>query len=204
MKTIMKNISINSHNLEDKNFSDESLEIPEVKTYFGKSSIKIGYLLILAGGLGIILPKLFSFGPMLIIAGLVVIGSFSWIVHANKYKLYGKTEWLKPLILLTTGSLMLFYPLNTLSVVSLLLVTYLLFDAIGSFVFAYILRALAGAELMIFNGLMSIILAILFIFSWPESTLSIAALFIAISLILDGSALLYMSLEQRKLATKNS
>jgi len=166
MKTVKENISINPHNLKDKYFLEEPLELPETNTYFGSNSIVIGYLLLLAGGLGIILPNLFGVKSMVIVALLVVLVSLSWIVHAYKYKLSRKTEWIKPLILFTTGSLMLFYPLNSISVISLLLVIYLFFDAIASFIFAYISRATSASELMIFNGLISLGLLVLVFYSF--------------------------------------
>jgi uncharacterized membrane protein HdeD (DUF308 family) len=133
------------------------------------------------------------------IAGLLMVGSIFCLVHTFKYKLYGWTQWVKPLMLLITGGVMLFYPLDGVAAIGVLLVIYLIIDAIGSFTFAYMLRPLVGWGWMIFNGITSLALAILFLVGWPESTLLIVGLYISISLFFDGWALLYMGWMQRKL-----
>ena len=120
-------------------------------------------------------------------------------MHAFKYKLFGWAEWLKPLLLLVTGILMLVYPMSGVAAIGVLLVIYLILSALGSFTFAYMVRPLAGWGWMVFNGVTSLALAILFLIGWPESSILIIGLYISISLFFDGWALLYMGWMQRKL-----
>ena len=174
------------------------LEVIEIAPRFGIFSIIIGILLIITGCIGILLPDFIAVEASIIVGLILVTGSVFWLVHAFNYKAYGWVQWLKPLILFTTGALMLFYPLGGVQIIGVLLVIYLVLDALGSFTFAYMLRPIQGYGWMVFNGVMSLALAILFLVGWPESTLIIIGLYISISLFFDGWALLYMGWMQTK------
>jgi hypothetical protein len=54
---------------------------------------------------------------------------------------------------------------------------------------------------MIFNGIIDVLLAGLFLFNWPESSLWMVGLFIGISLLFDGWALVMIGLALRKNGT---
>jgi len=202
----MKHITINNDSTidtsTDSKIRQEQLEVMATLPSFGNYSIIIGVLLIIAGCIGVLLPEFVALEATILIAGLLIVGSIFWLVHAFKYKLYGWAQWLKPLILLVTGGMMLFYPIGGVVAIGVLLVIYLILDAFGSFTFAYMLRPLTGWGWMIFNGVTSLALAILFLIGWPESTLVIVGLYISISLFFDGWALLYMGWMQRKLNTQ--
>ncbi len=195
----MKHTSKKSGETQDANIQQERLEVMSTIPQFGSFSIITGILLIAVGCVGVLLPEFMALEATIFIAGLLMVGSIFWLVHTFKYKLYGWAQWLKPLMLLITGGLMLFYPLDGVAAIGVLLVIYLIIDAIGSFTFAYMLRPLVGWGWMIFNGATSLALAILFMIGWPESTLVIVGLYISISLFFDGWALLYMGYMQRKL-----
>ncbi len=198
----MKHITINSDTTIGDKTRQEQLEVMVTLPSFGNYSIIIGVLLIIAGCIGVLLPEFVALEATILIAGLLMVGSIFWLVHAFKYKLYGWAQWLKPLLLLVTGGLMLFYPMNGVAIIGLLLVIYLIMDAFGSFTFAYMVRPLTGWGWMVFNGVTSLALAVLFLIGWPESTLVIVGLYISISLFFDGWALLYMGWMQRKLNTQ--
>ena len=198
----MRHTSKKSGETQDANIQQERVEVMATIPHFGSFSIITGILLIAVGCIGVLLPEFMALEATIFIAGLLMVGSIFWLVHAFKYKLYGWAQWLKPLMLLITGGLMLFYPLDGVAAIGVLLVIYLIIDAIGSFTFAYMVRPLAGWGWMIFNGITSLALAILFMIGWPESTLLIVGLYISISLFFDGWALLYMGWMQRKLNTE--
>jgi len=76
---------------------------------------------------------------------------------------------------------------------------FLLMDAFGSFLMAYHLKHMKGRGWMAFNGIISLLLASLFIIGWPVSSLWIVGLYISISLFFDGWALLSLAWVQKKL-----
>ncbi len=165
---------------------------------FGKFSAVAGILLVLLGGTGIILPELMSLEASLLIASLFVVGGLFWMIHSFKTKSHAWSEWLKPVLLLISGGLMLFYPMTGIATIGLLLAFYLLVDAYGSFMMAYMMRGEKGWGWMVFNGIISLLLAILFIIGWPATSLWLVGLYISISLLFDGWALLVIAWMQHK------
>lgn len=168
---------------------------------FGRYSLIVGTLLILLGGVGIVLPELMSLETSVFIASLFLIGGIFWLSHAFKYSLRNWSDWLKPVLLLVTGGLMLFYPLSGVAAVGLLLAIYLLMDAFGSFALASSLHGAPGGGWMIFNGVVSLFLAVLFLVGWPQTSMFLVGLYVAISLFFDGMALVYIGWIQRRAAS---
>ena len=95
---------------------------------------------------------------------------------------------------------MLFYPMNGIAVIGLLLAVYLVLDAFGSFTFARMIYPLKGWGWMAFNGAISLLLVTLTVVDWPTSSTVIVGLYVAISLFFDGWALIYLGWMQRKLS----
>jgi uncharacterized membrane protein HdeD (DUF308 family) len=52
---------------------------------------------------------------------------------------------------------------------------------------------------MVFNGLLSLVLAIALLIGWPAASPMLLGLYIGISLLFDGLALVFMSLASRKI-----
>jgi uncharacterized membrane protein HdeD (DUF308 family) len=109
-------------------------------------------------------------------------------------------DWLKPALLLITGGLVLFYPASGVAAVGLLLAIYLLLDAFGSFALAQSIHPAKGWGWMTFNGVISVLLATLFLIGWPATSLWLVGLYVGISLLFDGWALITIGwmLRQRK------
>jgi len=76
-------------------------------------------------------------------------------------------------------------------------------DAYGSFLLAYSVRHKKGWIWMVFNGVISLILASFFLLGWPASSLWLVDLYISISLFFDGLALLTLYWAQRKVLKEN-
>ena len=173
----------------------DTLKLPD----FGKYSLVAGILLILLGTVGVFLPQFMSLEASILIASLLVVGGVFWLIHSFKARTKEWTEWFKPVLLLITGGLMIFYPMTGVATIGLLLATYLLLDAYASFMMAFSLKGKKGVFWMVFNGLISLLLAVLFIIGWPASSLFLVGLYISISLIFDGWALVTIYWLQRSL-----
>jgi len=107
-------------------------------------------------------------------------------------------DWIKPALLFIIGSLMLFYPQSGVAAVGLLLAVYLFLDAFGSFVLAQLIHPFSGWGWMVFNGIVSLLLALLFLIGWPDSSMWLVGLYISISLLFDGGALVAVGMAIRK------
>jgi len=171
---------------------------------FGKYSLIAGILLILLGTIGIFVPQFMSLEASILIASLLLIGGIFWLIHSFQARTKEWTEWLKPVLLLITGGLMMFYPMTGVATIGLLMSVYLLLDAYGSFMMAYSLKHKKGSFWMVFNGLISLLLAFLFIVGWPATSLVLVGIYIAISLLIDGWVLVSIYWMQRSLEKKSA
>jgi uncharacterized membrane protein HdeD (DUF308 family) len=165
---------------------------------FGPYTLITGILLIALGIAGIFLPGVLSLSTSIFIAWLFIIGSIFWAVHTYKYSPKNVMDWLKPALLLIVGSLMMFHPALGVEAVGLLLAIYLLLNAIGCFALAQSIYPAKGWGWMTFNGFISAMLALLFLIGWPATSLWLVGLYVGISLLLDGCALVVIGLVFRK------
>jgi len=170
----------------------------EVFEKFGSYSFFIGVLLIVLGTVGILLPSLLSLATSILVGWLLLAGGIFWAMHTYNYSRKNVMDWLKPILLFITGGVMLFYPVGGIAGVGLLLAIYLLMDAFGSFAMAQFIHPAKGWGMMAFNGVMSGILAGLFLIGWPATSLWLVGLYVGISLVFDGWALLFIGWTLRK------
>ncbi|MGV6852850.1 MAG: HdeD family acid-resistance protein [bacterium] len=106
-----------------------------------------------------------------------------------KYAKKSVIDWLKPIILIVAGGMILHEPGQGIAAFGLLLAFYLMLDAFSSFSIAQSHYPGKGWGWMFINGLMSVVLSILFLIGWPETSLWLVGLYVAISLFFDGLAL---------------
>jgi len=165
---------------------------------YGAHSLLIGILLVILGTAGLAAPGLMSIATAVYVAWMLIIGGAFWSYHTWKSNRGHLMDWLKPFVLILTGGLMLFYPLSGVAAVGLLLAVYLLLDAFGSFVLARELHPKKGWAWMTFNGIISLLLAMLFLFGWPATSLFLVGIYVAISLIFDGWALIVIGWAARR------
>ncbi len=161
----------------------------ELVERFGKTSLFVGILLIVAGVIGILLPVLMSLNVAIFVAAYSLIGAVAWLVHTFKYARKSVLDWIKPLILLVTGAYMLFNPAIGVAAIGLVLTFYLMMDAFSSFLFAQLRYPDNGWGWMALNGLFSLILGAMLLAGWPVTSFWFVGFYIAISLFFDGVAL---------------
>ncbi len=186
---------------ESTNAFEPGAVATQLNKRFGRYSIIVGFLLILLGSVGIVLPKLMSLETSLFIASLFLVGGIFWLSHSFKYSRKDWADWLKPVLLLVTGGFMMFYPMSGIAAIGLLLAVYLLLDAFGSFSFASSMGSVPGSGWMMFNGVLSLILAMMFLIGWPATSMFLVGLYVAISLFFDGVVLVYIGWNQRHLSS---
>ncbi len=165
---------------------------------FGSYTFLIGGLLIALGIGGVLLPNMMSLGVTIFFAWLLISAGILWAIHTYKNNPTHIMDWLKPVLLFITGGILLLYPIDGVASLGLLLSIYLLLDAFGSFSLAQSHYPTKGWVWMAFNGIVSTVLAGLFLVGWPETSLWLVGLYVAISLIFDGWALLFIGWILRK------
>lgn len=166
---------------------------------FFKYSLIAGGLLSLLGIAGMIVPQVTSFvveaflGWLLVLAGILS----GYMIFINPRRAF--ISWLKPVLLVATGVLMLVQPLAGIAALALLLTAYLLIDAAAGFGLAYDYYPHKGWGWLAFNGFMSLVLAALVFVGWPSQSAIIIGLLVGISIFFDGLALIMLGF-----AAKNS
>lgn len=159
-----------------------------------KTVIITSMVLILAGIAGIALPQVMSMtvaffaGWLMIIAGGIAF-YITWHGFRDRW-----VVWLKPFALIVVGLLILLHPLAGAAALGLILAVYFLVDGFAGVGAAWELRPRRGWGWLMFNGLLSLVLAAVFIIGWPFTSAWLIGLFIGISLLFDGLSLLMLGL----------
>ncbi len=170
----------------------------ELRKQFKTHSLIAGFLLLIAGLFGIFLPEITSITISLFIGWLLIISGVISGYHVMKSYNTKWIAWFKPTILEIIGLLILLYPLTGIAAVGLLLIIYFLFDGFAGFMFGLEFRPLKGWIWMMINGLISILLAVIFIVGWPFSSLWLVGMLVGISLFVDGVAMVLISVSINK------
>ena len=165
---------------------------------FKKRSIWIGILFIILGIAGMILPVIMSVTVTMFIGWFLVFGGIFFIYYLLKHPIKKWIEWFKPLILLVSGALLLIFPMPGVAAVGLLLAFYFLMDSGANFLFAFETRPMKGWGWMLFNGIVSLALAVMVLIWWPFDSYWFIGLFVGISLLIDGIVLVVVGINTPK------
>jgi uncharacterized membrane protein HdeD (DUF308 family) len=162
-----------------------------------KTVIITSIVLLLAGIAGIAMPQFMSIAVALFAGWLMIIASgiafyITWHGFRDRW-----VVWLKPFVLLTVGLLILLHPLAGTAALGLMLAVYFLLDGFAGVGSALDLRPRGGWGWLLFNGIVSLTLAAVFIAGWPFTTVWLIGLFIGFSLFVDGLSLLMLGLAAR-------
>ena len=165
---------------------------------YSTQTIVAGVLMVLLGLVGVFAPTLMSlvvvnFLAWLFLFSAIVQGVITWKSYRSAF-----SAWLKPVISLIAALLLLFFPFEGVAAVGMLLATYLLVDAYSSLTFGWQYRPNRGWWLMIANGILSILLAIIIIIGWPFSSIVLVGLLVGISLFFDGVTLIAFGVGAKK------
>ncbi|MHB0889289.1 HdeD family acid-resistance protein [Acidithiobacillus sp.] len=178
-------------------------ELPSISTIvdaelksFGRYSVFIAILLILIGIGGLIAPVILSVLTTGFIAGILIISGVVWLVHSYKLHQHHLADWIKPLMLLTAGTVMVALPAAGIASIALLFIFYFILDAYRNFTQSRVYSA-HGRGWFIFSGIIDIFIAILFIVTWPQGSLILVGIVVGVNLIFDGIILLVVRSSMR-------
>ena len=161
----------------------------DILNKFGKYSVITGVLLMLVGIAGMVVPVMMSLQVAVFTAVFMLFGGFFWASHTFTYARNSVMDWFKPIILILVATMILLSPEKGVAALGLFLAFYLMLDAFGSFSIAQAYYPAKGWVWMLVNGIVSVLLSLFFILGWPQSSLWLVGLFVAVSLFLDGLVL---------------
>ena len=149
-----------------------------------------GTILTLLGLIGIIFPTFLSIATEVLVSYLMLlagVGSagLTWMGNRKDW-----AAWLKSFVLIGVALWMILNPLHGVATLGLIFSFYFFTDAFAGFGVALSLRPDKVWWVWFFNALTSFVLGVVFIVGWPFSSLYLIGLFVGVSLLFDGIALL--------------
>jgi uncharacterized membrane protein HdeD (DUF308 family) len=163
-------------------------------------SIALSVLLILAGLLAILIPSVSGIGITFVFACAMIFSGLAHLVFAFKTHTTGGVIWeiLVAAIYLITGIYLVLHPVTGLIVLTLVLALYLLCEAIVEVIQSFRIRPRHGANWLLLDGIVTLILAIMIWRSWPVSTVWVIGTLVGISMIFSGFSRLMLSLAAKR------
>ena len=167
-------------------------------------SIALSVLMIVAGILAIASPLAAGIAINVLVAWLLVFSGCAHLVFAWYTRSAGGFFWelLLGIIYIFIGVYLLVHPVAGLASLTIALAIYLLLESILEFALGFTLRPLPGSGWLVFDGIITLILAVMIWKTWPSSTGWVIGTLVGISMLFSGVARLGISLAARTVASK--
>jgi len=167
-------------------------------------SIVLSVLMIVAGILAIASPVAAGIAVNLVVAWLLVFSGcvhlvFSWHTRTGGGFLW---ELLVGILYILTGAYLLAHPVAGLTSLTIALAIYLFLEAILEFVLGFILRPIRGSGWLLFDGIVTLILAVMIWRTWPSSSAWAIGTLVGVSMLFSGTSRLMLSVAARSVASK--
>ena len=184
-----------------------SVASASVPTVLKKSltwSIVVSVLMIVAGILAIIVPPIAGIVVTVFVGWLLVFSAgahfvFAWHARATRGAIW---EVLVGILYLLVGGYMLINPVLGMVSLTFALAIYFVVEAVLEFVLSYRLRPMPGSGWLLFDGIITAILAVIIFATWPLSSAWAIGTLAGISMLFSGAARLMLSLAARRAVTE--
>lgn len=172
-------------------------------------AVAVSILLIILGVIAIALPFVAGIAVTSIVGWMLIFGGITHIIAAFHARGAGAVLWeiLVGLVYLVGGGYMVFHPLLGIATLTLFLAAVFLAEGVFELVSYFNIRGMKNAGWMLFDGLVTILLAGLIWFHWPSSSVWAIGTIVGISLLMSGLKWLMISLASRdviKLASRET
>ena len=162
-------------------------------------AIGVSILLIILGIMAIALPFVAGLAVSAIVGWMLVFGGVTHLAAAFHVRGAGAVLWeiLVGLVYLVGGGYMLFHPLIGVATLTLFLAGVFLAEGVFEIVAFFGIRGQKNSGWMLFDGLVTILLAGLIWFHWPSSSVWAIGTIVGISLQMSGVKWLMISVASR-------
>lgn len=167
-------------------------------------SIGLSVLMIVAGILAIVVPPAAGIAVAILVAWLLVFSGGAHLVFAWHTRTTGGFVWelLLGILYILVGAYLLFHPVAGLASLTLALAIYLFAEGILEFILSFRLRPMPGSNWLLFDGVITLILAVMIWRTWPSSTEWVIGTLVGISMLFSGITRLMLSLAARHVVAK--
>jgi uncharacterized membrane protein HdeD (DUF308 family) len=147
-----------------------------------------GVLLIICGLLAIMQPSIAALAAELLLGWLFVFAGIVQIVYAFQER--GKDGFglkiLSAILTLLLGIFLLLRPVAGIASIALLIGAFMLASGVSSVMLAVKLKPKVGWGWVMFDGILSIVIAVLIASGWPQSSIGFVGILVGIVLIYGG------------------
>src|SRR5258708_1281179 len=167
-------------------------------------SIGLSVLMILAGFLAIAVPQAAGIAVNLLVAWLLVFSGAAHLVFAWHTRTTGGILWelLLGILYICVGAYLLLRPVAGLASLTLALAIYLFAEGVLELILSFRLRPMPGSRWLLFDRIITLILAAMIWRTWPSSTEWVIGTGVGISMLFSGISRLMLSLAARSLTSK--
>lgn len=184
----------------------QSIHAPD--TVFGALTLNWGWMLalgilfIVLGTIGLGMTFALTLASVIFFGALLLAGGVMQLLDAFKCKAWKGVAGhvLIALLYLVAGGIMVYDPLASSAIITMLIAATLIAIGVLRLVMAVQTRGKSGWGWLAFAGLVSLALGGMILIQWPASGLWIIGLFVAIELIFHGWAYLFVALAARRAA----
>ncbi len=163
-------------------------------------SIGLSVLMILAGLLAIALPQVAGFTVSILVGWLLILSGVAHLVFGWATRSVGSGliwELCLGLLYVGIGFYVWLHPLAGLAALTLFLAAYLFVEGVLELIMSFAVRGLAGSWWLLFDGIITLILAILIWRAWPSSSEWVIGTLVGISMLFSGVTRLMISMAAR-------
>lgn len=164
-------------------------------------SIALSIFLITAGIVGIVVPFAASIAVTVFVGWVLVFSGAIHFMYAWHTRGAGGIVWevLVGIVYVATGIYLLWNPILGIASLTLALAIYLLLEALLEFVMGFSLRPARGWGWLLFDGIVTLVLAVLIWRMWPVGSPWVLGTIVGISVLFSGVTRLMISLATRHL-----
>jgi len=159
---------------------------------FAKDSKKAGIVMMLIGVAGFLVPQLFSVTLSYFVGWLLLFGAFTQSYSAFQHKDHHIVSWLRPFVKVAAALIFLLFSDIGVASLGLLLAFYFFMDAYASFAMGQQFKEHGVSGWGMINGMLSLILGMVVLINWPNSSPLFVGIFVGITLFFDGLLLLIL------------
>jgi uncharacterized membrane protein HdeD (DUF308 family) len=166
-------------------------------------SIVLSVLMMISGVLAISIPPVaglavtIALGWLLIVAGALHLG-YAWRSH-GAVAVVG--EILLAVLYALVGVYTLGHPVASLATLTLVVAAYLVAKGVVEGILAFTIRALPGSGWLMFDGILTVAIAVMIASAWPISAVWAVGVLVGVSMISSGFSRLMVSIAVRRLVS---
>ena len=164
-------------------------------------SIVLSVLMIVAGLLAISAPMIAGVAVTAIVAWLLIFSGLLHLAFAWRAGRAGGVLWeiLLGIVYGAIGLYMLVSPVAGLASLTLAIAAYLLVEGILELVLSFQLRPAPGTGWLLFDGIVTLVLAVMIWSTWPSSAAWVVGTLVGISMFFSGITRLMFSVAVRRI-----